>query len=135
MALTGGCFCGRVRYQLSAPLLGAISCHCSRCRKAFSGAGSAFARVAPGSFSWTSGADGVTRYDSAAGPGLAFCSSCGTTLGGTFNGDMMGVTLGSVDGDAGVDIGMHIYVGSKAAWDHIAGSAPCYDAAPPAGGA
>jgi hypothetical protein len=42
-----------------------------------------------------------------------------------------GVTLGSVDGDPGVEIGMHIFVGSKAPWDHLGGDAPRYDAFPP----
>ena len=35
----------------------------------------------------------------------------------------MGVTLGTVDGDPGVEIERHIFVGSKAPWDHIGGSA------------
>src|SRR6185503_9072622 len=48
MPLTGGCFCGRVRYQIAAPLKAGRSCHCSRCRKAFSGAGSAYAEIEPG---------------------------------------------------------------------------------------
>ena len=59
MPLTGGCFCGRARYRIDAPLRAARSCHCSRCRKAFSGAGSAYAEVAPGAFTWQSGADGM----------------------------------------------------------------------------
>ena len=59
MTLTGGCFCGRVRYQVNAPLGGSRSCHCSRCRKAFSGAGSAYAEVTPGSFSWISGVENL----------------------------------------------------------------------------
>ena len=61
MALTGGCFCGRVRYQITARLNAGRSCHCSRCRKAFSGAASAYAEVLPGSFgSVTSGAGNLT---------------------------------------------------------------------------
>jgi len=38
-----------------------------------------------------------------------------------------GVTLGSVDGDPGVEIEYHIFVGSKAAWDHISGDAPQFE--------
>jgi hypothetical protein len=38
--------------------------------------------------------------------------------------EVHGVTLGTVDGDPGVEIGMHIYVASKAPWDHIGGDAP-----------
>jgi hypothetical protein len=41
-----------------------------------------------------------------------------------FNGKMHGVTLGTVDGDPGVQIEMHTFVESKAPWDHIGGNAP-----------
>jgi hypothetical protein len=129
--LTGGCFCGQVRYQITAPLVNARSCHCSRCRKAFSGAGSAYAEVAPGSFTWTRGQDHLTHYESQPGWGLSFCRTCGTTLCGTHDGDVHGVTLGSVDGDPGVQIGMHLFVGSKAPWDHIGGTAPQFPRQPP----
>lgn len=124
MAITGGCFCGRVRYEVQAPLLNARCCHCSRCRKAFSGAGSAYAEVVRGSFSWVCGEEFLTHHESGPGWGLCFCGTCGTTLCGLSGGTVHGVTLGSVDGDPGVEIGMHIFVGSKAPWDHVGGSAP-----------
>lgn len=131
MALTGGCFCGRVRYRIGAPLGAGRSCHCSRCRKAFSGTGSAYAEVVPGSFSWVQGEDNLTYYETTPGWGLCFCRSCGSTLGGTNNGAVHGVTLGSVDGDPGVQIEMHIFVDSKASWDHIGGNAPQFPDFPP----
>ncbi len=121
---TGGCFCGNVRYRIDAPLMRARSCHCSRCRKAFSGAGSAYAEVDSESFSWATGEDFLTYFESVPGWGLCFCRICGTTLCGMRAGAVHGVTLGSVDGDPGVQIEMHIYTGSKAPWDHIGGSAP-----------
>lgn len=131
MAIEGGCFCGGVRYRIDAPLRSARCCHCSRCRKAFSSAGSAYAEVAAGSFAWTQGEDLLTRYQSAPGWGLCFCRICGTTLCGLFFDTVHGVTLGSVDDDPGVQIGTHIFVGSKASWDHIGGSAPQYAELPP----
>lgn len=133
MAITGGCFCGRVRYRIDAPLGPGRSCHCSRCRKAFSGAGSAYSEVTPGSFAWTAGEDGITWFETSPGWGLGFCRDCGSTLCGTSHGTVHGVTLGTVDGDPGVEIGMHIFVDSRAAWDHIGGTAPQYANAPPAG--
>jgi hypothetical protein len=126
MHLTGGCFCGQVRYEVSAPLGPARSCHCSRCRKAFSGAGSAYAEISPGSFAWTAGEGNLSFHESAPGWGLCFCRSCGTTLCGMHEGEVHGVTLGPLDGDPGVHIQMHIFVGSKAPWDHIGGDAPQY---------
>lgn len=44
---------------------------------------------------------------------------------------MHGVTLGTVDGDPGVRIAMHIFVGSKAPWHEIGGHAPQYAERPP----
>jgi hypothetical protein len=82
--------------------------------------------VKPGSFTWILGEDNLTRYETTPGWGLCFCRSCGTTLCGTAAGEVHGVTLGSVDGDPGVQIEMHIFVGSKAPWDHIGGNAPQY---------
>jgi len=128
MRLTGGCFCGQVRYAVTAPLKNARSCHCSRCRKAFSGAGSAYAEIEPGSFAWTAGESDVVSYESTPGWGLGFCGRCGSTLCGSHNGQVHGVTLGCVDGDPGVEIEMHIFVGSRAPWDHIGGAAPQYEA-------
>ncbi len=129
--LTGGCFCGRITYKIAAPLKNARSCHCSRCRKAFSGAGSAYAEVVPDSLTWTTGADQLSRYETTPGWGLAFCGTCGSTLCGLHGNDVHGVTLGSIDGDPGVEIAQHIFVGSKAPWDHIGGTAPQFAEFPP----
>ncbi|KAB0265115.1 GFA family protein [Microvirga brassicacearum] len=131
MTLTGGCGCGAVQYQIASPLGPGRSCHCSRCRKTFSGAGSAYAEVVPGSFSWLRGEDNLTFYETMPGWGLCFCKTCGTTLCGVAGDAVHGVTLGSVDGDPGVAIEMHLFVGSKAPWDHIGGPAPQFLEAPP----
>ena len=126
MSITGGCLCGQVRYEISAALSNGRSCHCSRCRKAFSAAASAYAEVEADSFAWVSGKDKLTRYETSPGWGLCFCRTCGTTLCGMENDTVHGVTLGSVDGDPDIDIEMHLFVDSKAPWDHIGGTAPQY---------
>jgi hypothetical protein len=69
--------------------------------------------------------------ESMPGWGLCFCKTCGTTLCGIHRGDVHGVALGTIDGDPGVRIEMHIFVGSKAPWDHIGGNAPQYPEFPP----
>jgi hypothetical protein len=58
---------------------------------------------------------------------MAFCRICGSTLCGIFDSKVHGVTLGTVDGDPGVQIELHTFVGSKAPWDHIGGSAPRFE--------
>lgn len=54
---------------------------------------------------------------------MGFCSNCGSTLCGLHDGEVHGLTLGCIDGDPGVEIEMHIFVDSKAPWDHIGGPA------------
>lgn len=124
MSISGSCFCGLIIYDISAPLENARSCHCSRCRKAFGGASSAYAEVKPGSFNWKTGEESLRHFDADANWGLAFCDRCGSALVGILDDEVHGVMLGTVDGDPGVGIAMHIYVGSKAPWDHIGGDAP-----------
>ncbi len=117
MAITGECFCGEVTFKIEGKLRNARSCHCSRCRKAFSSQASSYAEVEPGTFRWVSGEDLLTSYVGKHGFGLQFCSLCGSTLCGTYNSEVHGVTLGCVNGDPEIEIGMHIHVGSKAAWE------------------
>jgi hypothetical protein len=126
--IKGGCFCGAVKYEIDGPLKDARSCHCSRCRKAFSSASSAFAEIGGSSkFRWIEGGDKVQRYESEKDWGLGFCKVCGSTLCGFFKGNVMGITLGTVDGDPGIEIEKHIFVGSKAPWDHIGGTAQQFE--------
>ena len=117
--IRGECFCGEIQYQINGLLGDATSCHCSRCRKAFSAQASAYALVEPHEFEWLSGEKLLQSYMGEQGFGLQFCSRCGSTLCGTFDGVIHGVTLGCVNGDPKVEIGQHIYVGSKASWEVI----------------
>lgn len=117
--MNGECFCGEIKYQINGPLRDARSCHCSRCRKAFSSQASAYALVESDDFAWLSGQHLLTSYVGEDGFGLQFCSRCGSTLCGVYNNAVHGVTLGCLNEDPEIEIGMHIYVGSKASWEVI----------------
>ncbi|MFT5693602.1 MAG: hypothetical protein ACI92E_002945 [Oceanicoccus sp.] len=119
MKITGECFCGEIAYEVYGALRDARSCHCSRCRKAFSAQASAYALVEASEFKWSSGESLLTSYVSSHGFGLQFCSQCGSTLCGIYNGAVHGVTLGCINGDPEIEIGKHIYVGSKASWEVV----------------
>jgi len=127
MTISGECFCGEISYEITGILRDARSCHCSRCRKAFSSQASAYALVEPKDFKWLSGEDQLTSYIGEHGFGLQFCKKCGSTLCGVFKGTVHGVTLGCVNGDPGVEVGRHIYVGSKASWEVIPEGVTVYE--------
>ena len=117
MVISGECFCAQVAYEICGQLRDARSCHCSRCRKAFSAQASAYALVEADEFRWVRGAEQLTSYVNNGGFGLQFCRRCGSTLCGVFNGQVHGVTLGCLNGDPEIEIGYHIFVDSKAAWE------------------
>jgi len=131
MTISGECFCGEIKYQIQKPLRDARSCHCSRCRKAFSSQASAYALVDPGHFEWVSGEHLLTSYIGDHGFGLQFCSKCGSTLCGIYNDEVHGVTLGCLNEDPKIQIGRHIYVGSKASWEVIPDGVVQYEEAEP----
>jgi hypothetical protein len=62
VTIAGECFCGDIKYQVTGKLRDARSCHCSRCRKAFSSQASAYALVEPQEFEWLCGKDLLTSY-------------------------------------------------------------------------
>ena len=130
MAVTGECFCGKVKYRVNGKLHDARSCHCSKCRKAFSSQASAYAAIDPTEFEWMSGESLLTSYLSQKGFGLQFCKICGSTISGIYNGEIHGITLGCVNGDPEVELGMHIYVGSKAKWETIPEGVPQFQEGP-----
>ncbi len=131
MKITGECFCGEIKYEVNGSLFDARSCHCSRCRKAFGSQASAFALVEPEQFQWLLGESLLTSYIGCEGFGLQFCSKCGSTLSGVYNGVIHGVTLGCINDDPKVELCRHIYVGSKASWETIAEGVPQYEEGPP----
>lgn len=131
MPITGECFCGSIKYQIDGNLNDARSCHCSRCRKAFSSQASAYALVEPDSFKWLQGEELLTSYETQPGFGLRFCSKCGSTLCGTYNNSVHGITLGCLNGNPKIEIGYHIYVGSKASWEVIPEGVKTYIEGPP----
>jgi hypothetical protein len=131
LKITGECFCGALSYEINGALMDARSCHCSRCRKAFSSQASAYAVVNHEEFNWLTGEAHLSAFVSEQGAGIAFCSICGSTLVGLFDGKVHGVTLGCINGDSEVELQRHIFTGSKANWETIGAGTPQYDEFPP----
>jgi len=130
VSITGECFCGAVKYRISGSLRDARSCHCSRCRKAFSSQASAYALVDPTEFEWLNGQQFLSSYVGEYGYGYQFCTICASTLCGIFNEQIHGVTLGCINGDPEIELSRHIYVDSKAKWETIPEGVPQYREGP-----
>jgi hypothetical protein len=121
LPLTGGCNCGAVRFEIDAPLLGAVYCHCKRCQRRTGAAAAPSAGCRPGTFRIVSGESSVRRWNAGDGNDKAFCGVCGSALfsQNPQNPEIILVRMGSFDGDPGVRPGGRVHVDSAAAWEPI----------------
>jgi hypothetical protein len=122
LPLTGACLCGGVRFEVTAPLVSASYCHCTRCQRRTGTAAAASARVAPGSLRITSGERLVRAYDPGDGGFLKeFCSACGGALWSRSpeDPDVIGVRLGTFDADPGIRPQYRQFVAYAAVWEPL----------------
>jgi len=131
MAITGGCLCGGVRYEIKGSFNLAGNCHCSMCRRQHGAAFATYGGVAPEDFSWVAGEELLSAYESSPDNKRHFCRKCGSNLAGSNAEGVNFVTLGTVDGDPGIRPQAHIFVGSKASWYEISDSLMQFDEFPP----
>ena len=128
MAFTGGCLCGKVRYE-GQEESGGGHCHCIDCRKT-SGTGHGSHMIVPeGAFSLT----GEVRWfekpaDSGNMVRRGFCPNCGSAIYST-NGGMPGlvfVRASSLDDPNVFRPQMVVYTDRAASWDHMDNALPTF---------
>jgi hypothetical protein len=121
LPLTGGCVCGAVRFEVTAPLAVAGYCHCTRCQRRTGTGSSAQVRVAPDSVRIVAGEEHVRWYRPPDGFEKAFCEECGSALFSRPRDDsrIAAVRLGAFDGDPGVRPTYRQRVESAAVWEPI----------------
>jgi hypothetical protein len=121
LPLTGGCNCGAVRFEVDAPLTGAIYCHCRRCQRRTGTAASINASTAPGSFRIVAGERSLRAWKPADGSEKWFCGECGSALFSRTPGNpaRVGVRMGAFDTDPGVRPKARQFVASAAPWEPV----------------
>jgi hypothetical protein len=119
--LTGGCLCGGVRFEITAPLGPASYCHCSRCRRRTGTAASVQARIDGSSLRILAGEELVKAYRPPTGFEKLFCAECGSSLfsRNPSNPSQMSVRLGAFDEDPGVRPSWRQFVAYAASWEPI----------------
>ena len=110
--LTGGCQCGRVRYEATPPERKGYFCHCRMCQRAVGHVFAAFLNLPKTNVRWTQGEPAT--YASSAFAKRGFCAHCGTPL--TFAYDDSGnmdLTIGSLDDPSTLTFKHHFGVESR----------------------
>ncbi len=81
MTITGGCYCGAVRYEAEGDPIMKARCHCRECQYFTGGEGNDFIAMPVAGFRFTKGEPkSFTRPDLKGAATRQFCPECGTQL-------------------------------------------------------
>jgi hypothetical protein len=122
LPLTGGCLCGRVRFELAAAPTRAGYCHCTRCQGRTGSGASAQAHVDGDAFRLVAGEDVVKGWRHPEGGFVKyFCPECGAHLFSRNPDDpsQMSVRMAAFDEDPGVRPSWRAHVASAASWEPL----------------
>ena len=112
--LTGGCFCGRVRYETEDAPFNRTNCHCTICRRTTGAPYVAWFSVARSKLKLSGE---LARFRSSAKATRSFCPECGTQISFDLDGaDEIDVTTASLDDPNRVPPVDHIHTSSRLAW-------------------
>src|SRR5215475_12420878 len=124
--LTGGCFCGRIRYEAVGTPFNETNCHCAICRRTTGAPFVTWFSVARPQFRIVCGEP--TRFRSTTKGTRSFCPQCGTHL--TFEhedfSDEIDVTTCSLDAPDELPPKDHTYTNSELGWVKLADRLPEY---------
>lgn len=129
--LSGGCQCGRIRYEVTGePMLSAI-CHCSMCRRANAAPVVAWAMFHESQVTFTGSP--LRQYRSSEEAQRGFCEHCGTQISFTasFLPELIDITTGSLDQPESVRPSLHYWYDRHLSWVEFADGLPRHPELPP----
>ena len=112
----GGCLCGSLRYEFTAPLQDIAHCHCSTCRRSSGGIVTTWITVPLASFRWLTGTP--REYASSTSCTRSFCPTCGAqlTLFTRLSPNSLDITIATLDQPELAPADRHIWVQSRLPW-------------------
>ena len=131
--LTGGCACGRVRYQSDGAARFAVICHCRDCQKASGTGGVPVMGVAKDTFRVTGEtASYVSRGGSQKDAIRHFCPACGSLLFGTPQvvPDTVTIYVGSLDDPNLFKPQLAMFTRDRPAWARLDAGIPDFETVP-----
>ncbi len=124
--ISGGCFCGAVRYEVTGKLRGVVNCHCSQCTK-LNGNFGAHSKAPRSNITITKD-EGLGWFGISDVARRGFCRECGSGLfWENTEQDSMGIVAGSLDGPTKLETIGHIFVADKADFYEITDDLPQFE--------
>jgi len=124
--LTGGCFCGHVRYEAEGATFNQTNCHCSICRRTTGAPFVAWFSVPRAQLKLTSE---PKRFRSSGKATRGFCPACGAQITFELDGaDEIDITTCSLDDPNRASPVDHTWTSSQLAWVKLADGLPQFRA-------
>lgn len=124
--LTGGCYCGQVRYEAEGAPFHETICHCADCRRVAGAPAVAWFSVPAAGLRFV--AAKPRRFRSSAHATRSFCPNCGTSL--TFQSDSLpdeiDITTASLDQPEMLPPRDHTHAAGRLPWLRLADGLPRY---------
>ena len=132
MPITGGCHCGRVRYQAEGEAVNHALCHCTDCRRHAGAPMVGWTMYPASAVKITKGEPKI--YESSANGRRFFCADCGTGL--FYKNEVMlpgiiDIQSATYDDPEAVPAQVHIQVAERIGWMRRAHALPEFDRYPP----
>jgi hypothetical protein len=127
--LTGGCFCGSVRYRLKSTPYDTGWCHCRICQKITGSPALVFTTVPLKDFVVEKGSEHMGKVKTTAFGERQFCKLCGSplTIHIAHQPDELDLPVPTLDEPEKVVPTFHIYYASRIPWAEAADTCPRYD--------
>jgi hypothetical protein len=132
MAITGGCHCGAIRYEVVGEAIVHALCHCSDCRRSAGAPMVGWTMYPVDALKVTKGAP--KTYNSSENGRRQFCPDCGTGLFYINNQMLPGIVdiqSATYDDPTVVPPQAHIQVAERIGWMERAHELPTFDRYPP----
>ena len=130
--MRGKCLCGEVEFEALPPLPRLYQCHCSLCRKQSGSSSNASLVIPVAQLRWIAGQHLVRSYGKPSGFRSDFCSLCGSPVPNQIrSSSIVWVPAGLLEGEEDLEIGAHLFLGSKASWDPVPSSGAQFETRPP----
>ena len=134
---TGGCLCGAIRYELSAPSVVQFACHCRACQHATGGSPTLGLLVPSAGLTITQGEPRVfwSAGDSGGKVGRCFCETCGAPLFSRLEPtpQLMVVKVGSLDDPSAFQVQVDMWMSATQPWHRPHEGAVGFPGNPPMG--
>jgi hypothetical protein len=130
---TGGCQCGKIRYEITAAPQLIYTCHCTDCQRITSGAFSVGVALSETAFRLTAGHPrALQRMPDSGRPNTRFvCPDCASWVYSLPRGGVLRIRAGTLDDTSWLRPTRHIWARSKQAWVTFAKGDEIFEGQPP----